>query len=483
MLTGERGHYVCRTDVSELSVPATVQAAIEARIDRLSGPARQTLYAASVIGARFESELLTALSIGAMFDELLRAELIDQVRFTADAEFAFRHPLIRAVAYESQLKSDRAQWHRRLATAIEESEPDSAEENAAVIAEHLQAAGDLHAAYGWHMRAAAWATNRDIGAAWSSWERARRIADALPDYDPEQLSMRIAPRTMLCGNAWRVHVDATGERFEELRQLCGEAGDEASLAIGMGGLVIDHAYHARIREAAQLASEARSIAGSLGDPNLTVGLFLPLMYAKIEACEWSDVLRCSEQVIRLAGDDPRKGNFIFGSPLAVAYTARGMARYSLGRPGWRDDLRHGLAIGRNADPCPTPRPTASATSREYRLACSDPTTPWWARSRTPCKLPNAPVMISRWPTSAWRWAWRWHTAGQLLSANADSSSWERSAMCSCEEDTTWPSYRSSTFSRCVSSLGADMAMTPFHGCASSSTICSATAGCCSGVLR
>ncbi|BBZ19181.1 cyclase [Mycolicibacterium gadium] len=350
VLTGERGHYVCRTDVSELSVPATVQAAIEARIDRLSGPARQTLYAASVIGARFESELLTALSIGAMFDELLRAELIDQVRFTADAEFAFRHPLIRAVAYESQLKSDRAQWHRRLATAIEESEPDSAEENAAVIAEHLQAAGDLHAAYGWHMRAAAWATNRDIGAAWSSWERARRIADALPDYDPEQLSMRIAPRTMLCGNAWRVHVDATGERFEELRQLCGEAGDEASLAIGMGGLVIDHAYHARIREAAQLASEAWSIAGSLGDPNLTVGLFLPLMYAKIEACEWSDVLRCSEQVIRLAGDDPRKGNFIFGSPLAVAYTARGMARYSLGRPGWRDDLRHGLAIGRNADP-------------------------------------------------------------------------------------------------------------------------------------
>ena len=61
----------------------------------------------------------------------------------------------------------------------------SAEENAALIAEHLEAAGDLHAAYGWHMRAATWATNRDIAAARLSWERAQKIADALPAEDPQ----------------------------------------------------------------------------------------------------------------------------------------------------------------------------------------------------------------------------------------------------------------------------------------------------------
>ena len=162
VLQGSRGRYVCRADVAELSVPATVETAIAARIDQLSTPAKRTLTAASVIGARFGAELLTALGIDAVFDELLNAELIDQVKFTADAEYAFHHPLIRAVAYESQLKSDRAQWHRRLATAIQEREPGSVEENAAVIAEHLQAAGELHAAYGWHMRAAAWSGNRDL---------------------------------------------------------------------------------------------------------------------------------------------------------------------------------------------------------------------------------------------------------------------------------------------------------------------------------
>ena len=73
-----------------------------------------------MIGSRFRPELLAALWASMRcVDELLSAELIDQVRFTPHAEYAFRHPLIRTVAYESQLKSDRAELHRRLAAAIE----------------------------------------------------------------------------------------------------------------------------------------------------------------------------------------------------------------------------------------------------------------------------------------------------------------------------------------------------------------------------
>ena len=244
VLTGQRGGYVCQADVAEASVPATVQAAIAARIDRLTTPARRTLNAASVIGARFEAELLSALGIDAVLDELLGAELIDQVRFTPTAEYAFCHPLIRAVAYESQLKSDRAEWHRRLVGAIEEYAPDSVEDNAALIAEHLEAAGELRAAYGWHMRAAAWSTNRDLGAARLSWERARRIADALPADDPDQLSMRIAPRTMLCATDFQARTvqDSRG-RFAELRELCSAAGDKVSLAIAMTGLATETLLH------------------------------------------------------------------------------------------------------------------------------------------------------------------------------------------------------------------------------------------------
>ena len=63
-----------------------------------------------------------------------------------------------------------------------------------------------------------------------------------------------------------------------------------------------------------------------------------------------DVLRWSRRVIDLADGDPSKGNFIMGSPLAVAFASRAFARICLGRHGWRDDVRHGLAMAGSADP-------------------------------------------------------------------------------------------------------------------------------------
>jgi class 3 adenylate cyclase len=350
VLRGNRGAYESTADAGEVSVPATLQATIAARIDRLDPAAKRTLSAAAVIGSRFSRELLETLGIDPALADLVGGEFVDQIRFTRQPEYVFHHPLIRTVAYESQLKSDRAELHRRLAAAIETREPQSTDENAALIAEHLGAAGDGQAAYGWHMRAATWATNRDISAARLSWERAQAIADPLPADDPNRAAMRIAPRTMLCATAFRAHAQLADARFEELRQLCAAAGDKASLAIGMAGLVMDHAFQDRLREASQLASEAMALIESVDDPNLTVGLSFAAIYAKGESGEWSGVLRWSQRVIDLANGDPSKGNFIIGSPLAHALTTRAMARYCLGRPGWRDDVRQALAMGRDTDP-------------------------------------------------------------------------------------------------------------------------------------
>jgi class 3 adenylate cyclase len=352
VLAGERGSYVCGTDATEVTVPATVQAAIAARIDRLSAPARRTLNAASVIGARFGAELLAALDLDPVFDELLSAELIDQVRFTPSAEYAFHHPLIRAVTYESQLKSDRAEWHRRLATAILERAAGSVEENAALIAEHLQAAGELPAAYGWHMRAGASSANRDIGAARVSWERARQIADQLPDEHADKLSMRIAPRTMLCATDWqgRAFHESQG-RFAELRELCTAAGDKVSLAIGMTGLATEHLYAGRAREGSRLASEQMALLESIGDPDLTLGLAFLAFATWFASGDFDEMLRWSQTVVDLAAGDPAKGaGFGLGSPLAVGLAFRGVARWWLGHPGWRRDLYDAVAMARNSDP-------------------------------------------------------------------------------------------------------------------------------------
>jgi hypothetical protein len=329
-------------------VPATLQATIAARIDRLDPKAKRTLSAAAVVGSRFGLDLLTRLGVEPEVADLVAGQMIDQVTFTRFPEYVFHHPLIRAVAYEAQLKSDRADLHRRVAAAIEQRSAGSLDENAALIAEHLEAAGDLHAAFDWHMRAAAWSTNRDLRAAWVSWERARQIADALPENDPDRTAMRIAPRTMLCGTGWRVHSNVS-DRFKELRELCSETGDKASLAIGMTGLVGEHFVKGRVREASQRGSKLMALVESIGDPALTLGLASTLATTKFATGEMAEVLRWSQIIIDLAHGDPAKGNLVIGSPLAMALATRGTARYALGHDGWRNDLDRAATMARGTD--------------------------------------------------------------------------------------------------------------------------------------
>lgn len=349
VLTGRLGGYACCTNVAEVRVPATVQAAIAARIDRLSAGAELTLHAASVIGARFEADLLAALEIEPAFDELLAVDLINQVRFAPSSEFAFHHPLIRAVAYESQLKSDRARWHRRLAAAIQDRAPGSVDDNAALIASHLQAAGDDRAAYAWHMRAGAWAAVRDIDAARRSWERARQIADAPP---ADNLSMRIAPRTMLYvtdGLGTALGDDAG--RFAELRELCSAAGDKLSLAIAMSGRIVELLYSGHSPEGSQMASEQMVLLESIGDPTPLMGLAFIAFCNWFDAGDYDEIMRWSQTVIDLAAGDPEKGaGFGMGSPLAAALAYRGTARLWLGLSGWRRDIDDAFAMAQSSSP-------------------------------------------------------------------------------------------------------------------------------------
>ena len=244
VLDGERGGYVCRADAVEVIVPATVQATIAARIDRLGHSAKRTLNAASVIGSRFSGELLDSVLDRVDVGDLIAAELIYRVPGTPRADYEFAHPLICEVAYESQLKSGRTQLHLLIATAIESREPGSVDENAALIATHLAAAGESRRAFDWYMRAGGWSSTRNIAAARTNWGRARRVADRLPPDDRETIALRTAPRTLLCATTWRVGGSIADTDFDKLRELTSAGGDKKSLVIGMFGAA-DHALVSR----------------------------------------------------------------------------------------------------------------------------------------------------------------------------------------------------------------------------------------------
>jgi adenylate cyclase len=345
VLTGEHGKYVCRTDVAELSVPATVQAAIAARIDRLDTAAKRTLNAASVIGARFGAELLAALVIDAVVDGLLGAELIDQVRFTPSAEYAFRHPLIRAVAYESQLSVNREQTHRMLAAAIEARDRSAADENAALIATHLEAAGELAESYRWHLRAAEWLRPRDLPAARAQWEDARRIADELPDYHDDVIAMRIAPRTMLMSTTLYVGSGADiDEHYREFRDLTTQTGDLTSLAIATAGLIFSFAINDnRVPEAAALAAELEDVVSDIDCDAETRSIILnAVAVVRFANCEFDAALKVIDAIHALPTDVPADELISANALLGAIETCAG--RYEQGRRRLRGELEHAHAL-------------------------------------------------------------------------------------------------------------------------------------------
>jgi class 3 adenylate cyclase/tetratricopeptide (TPR) repeat protein len=124
-LDGAPGSYRLARDVTDLRLPATIEAVLTARIDRLVELDKDVLQAAAVIGREFDELLLqhvTALRpavLAASLARLCEAEFVFEVAATAARRYAFGHPLGQEVAYHEQLNDRRSRMHGAVARAIE----------------------------------------------------------------------------------------------------------------------------------------------------------------------------------------------------------------------------------------------------------------------------------------------------------------------------------------------------------------------------
>ena len=351
VLTGSRGDYRLVGDSADIGVPVTVQAVLAARIDRLPVGTKSLLNAAAVIGNRFDVDTLNVLvpePLSGQLAELVANELIDQTEFAPRQRYCFRHPLVRTVAYESQLTATRSKAHHRLATAIEARDPNGADENAALIATHLEAAGDFARGCRWHLRAADWLRSRDLLAARAQWKAALLVADELPGDDSEVIALRIAPRAMLVSTELFAGSDPDNDRlFLELRGLTSRVGDVRSLAIAMAGRIMNFSVNAfRAPEVAPLAAELERIVDELVTApaeELEI-LFTAIAFAYIDNCEFDSAIRILDRTLALPLQRPSVDR-------AVAYALLGITEVCLGnREQGIAHLRKGTALAREMTP-------------------------------------------------------------------------------------------------------------------------------------
>ena len=142
VLVGERGAYRLARPVEAIQVPATVQALLASRIDRLPPDEKRLIQSAAVIGTDVPFALLQALaeepeeSLRRTLGHLQGAEFLYEASLFPDLEYTFKHALTHEVAYGGLLQERRRALHARIVKVFEALYPDRVAEKADWLAHH-----------------------------------------------------------------------------------------------------------------------------------------------------------------------------------------------------------------------------------------------------------------------------------------------------------------------------------------------------------
>ena len=142
VLAGERGAYHLARAFHTLQIPATAQAILAARIDRLAPEDKRLLQTASVIGKDVPFTLLQTVAEGSEesfrrgLSHLQAAEFLYEARLFPDLEYTFKHALTHEVAYGGVLQDRRRALHARIVDAIEALYPERLTEQVERLAHH-----------------------------------------------------------------------------------------------------------------------------------------------------------------------------------------------------------------------------------------------------------------------------------------------------------------------------------------------------------
>jgi class 3 adenylate cyclase/tetratricopeptide (TPR) repeat protein len=243
-----KGGWRLAVELSEVPLPATVQAIYAAQIDDLPPGARQVARRASVAGRRFPLAALDPLGIedAATAVEPLRARALvtgPLADALAGPSYAYRHALLRDAGYASLARAERARLHVRLARWMEEAAGERAGEMAEQIARHYAAAADsvpalarqvdeglsrdeaVHEAARWFERAG------DAALALSAQDAARSLLRRALDLTPEDERLDRARRWERLGDAtaFAADMDEGGRALQQAADLYRDAMEDAGL--------------------------------------------------------------------------------------------------------------------------------------------------------------------------------------------------------------------------------------------------------------
>jgi class 3 adenylate cyclase/tetratricopeptide (TPR) repeat protein len=274
-LSGTRGAYRLARPVPTIQVPATVQAVLAARIDRLPPGDKGLLQTAAVVGKDVPFTLLQAIAelpddeLHAAIGRLQAAEFLYEAGLFPDLEYTFKHVLTHDVSYSSLLQERRRALHALIVDTIETRYPTRLAEHVERLAHHASRAERWDKASEYLQRAGMRAAERSAHRAAVDWlEQSLAALGNLPetrDTLARGLNVRFDLYISLFALAEYMRIC---HHMEAAEQIAGALGDRARVGLALARLCPALRAIGERRRSVEAGRRALVIAAEIGDPHL-----------------------------------------------------------------------------------------------------------------------------------------------------------------------------------------------------------------------
>jgi tetratricopeptide (TPR) repeat protein len=254
--------------LNEIRVPATVQAILASRIDRLPAAERELLQILGVLGREFGLGLIRRVAgksddaLERMLSGLQLGEFIYEQPAVGDIEYTFKHALTQEVAYNSMLTERRRRLHERAAQVIEALHAESLEDHLPELARHYDRGGNVRKAVEYMERAGARAAQQTAHSeAADYFNRALELLKQLPD-DPARGRQEINLQMVLSRSVFFLNPVAPERERALIRAqaLSEQLGDSACLMEALVALGVLRLVRREYGSAQELAQRALALA-------------------------------------------------------------------------------------------------------------------------------------------------------------------------------------------------------------------------------
>ncbi len=347
VLSGERGGYRLAMAPGTWQIPATAQAILAARIDRLAAENKRLLQAASVIGKNVPFALLHAVadmpedSLRQRLSDLQAAEFLYETSLWPDIEYTFKHALTHEVAYGNVLQERRRALHARIVEALERLHENRLGEHVEALAHHafLGELWDKAVRYLRQAGARAYrqSANRE---AVTHLERALTALRRLPDSASraaDDIDLRLELRNALLPLGDN---QAMFAHLHDAEVLASATSDDRRLGWILAYLTVAFTGAGDQDEAIARGRRALALSTAVGDDRLGVMASFFLGLASLCGGSVADAVQLFQQVVTtLAGERAAER---FGEPGPPAQFARAFLGWSLADLGRFDEA---VAVG------------------------------------------------------------------------------------------------------------------------------------------